>query len=197
MNTDILTNVINRRSGLVNGFKAAFAAPAVVAALHTGVAYADKGTKQKGSKNTGTHTGTNVEVAGVQTGTGTNTGTNTATGTSTRAELEGLNVLLSGNLATLPGLNNVLGSLHLFGLNGVVSKLLVRIRGLERKTLFQLVFRTSTGSTTVVQLSTNGSGKFHKVLSVNLNLASFTDGVFVLQQFDGTKFVDALQLVKA
>jgi hypothetical protein len=215
MDAELLERTLSRRSGLLRGAKAAFVAPAVVAALRSGVAFADSGSGHRGSGNSGSggddHSsgdhGTGdqrtPEVAGVQTANqvATATQTHTATGTATHAEVDGLNALFSGQLKSLPLANTSndsdnKGAAFFFGANGLTSRIFVRFKRLQRSTTYRLVYLTSGDPVSLVQFTTNPGGAHRSVTTVNnLNLA-FASLTFVLQRLDGSTWTSVAQLVK-
>ena len=167
----------NRRGGLV---RLAFVPPAVVAALHGGVAFADTGTKtgtntgtNTGTKvgtHTGTHAGDDHNLANTTTGTST-TNTGTGTGTSTRGEVSGLDTLLNSKLSRVSANADQLdkGQLKLFGVNNLATKLFVRLREALPNTSYRVVFvHGQTNAVTVLAtILTDAEGDVRHVLTIN------------------------------
>ena len=195
-----------RRFTLGSSLKLAFATPAVVAALQSGVAHADskggsKGTKGTRAHDTGTHTGTgahNVTDANKQTGTST-TPSHMGTGTGTLPEVAGLQQLFSGKVRRLSGDVDRLkhGSLKLFGVNGQATRLFVRLKDAASNVQYRVVHVATNGAVTVLGVVTsNNSGDFRGVLTLNpafvlpLENGKLTGTLFLQRDAGGGNFVN-------
>ena len=131
--------LLTRRVGFATGAKLAFAAPAIVAGLRGGVAFADSGSRTRGGKDTrSTKAASKASVSDTVT---TNKITTTNTTTTVAGEHSEFSVLGRARLCELVGgtaEHRTVGQLRLLrGTTGstTVTHLAIRLRGLDNKSV--------------------------------------------------------------
>lgn len=175
MTQSLLEMTVGRRTGLIQGAKLAFAAPAVIAALRSGVAHANSGS---GEHDVQTNDAQDVSSASA-------TNTHTATGNSTRVEVAGLQTQCSGAIkpANLVSSNSKdkrdrdrhgedsiqRGAIHIFGDNGVATKCFVRMKQTQANAVYRVVVLSDSIQNNQVELArcqVDHAGDFRAVLPI-------------------------------